>query len=187
MQTRKHIVRSHKTRRRNWQRGAAMAEMALLAPVMILMWVGIDYFRSGYARRLQALADSHKEAWTRAYSNDGSCFANKEPWAGFTGENDPTDPSNTGEKGAQASSAFQGNTSSSMFMYAHANVQTSWSTKAAKFDGGSVGNMNAGTYVACNEVVPATNAESGKGSGGYDQYADQNVLTPLWDFVKSLF
>ena len=183
-------MRAHnkmKRPRKNRQRGAAMAEMALLAPVMILMWVGIDYFRSGYARRLQALADSHKSAWAMAVSNDGSCFANKEPWAGFTGENDATDPANTGEKGSQAASAFQGNTSSSMFMYAHANVQTSWKTRAAKFDGNSVGQMNAGTYVACNEVVPATNAESGKGSGGYSDFADQNVLQPLWDFVKSLF
>jgi hypothetical protein len=173
--------------RRNRQRGAAMAEMVLLAPVMILMWVGIDYFRSGYARRLQAIADSHQKAWQLAYSNDGSCFSSKEPWAGFTGENDATNPSNTGEKGAEAATTFGGKTSSSLFLYAHANVQTSWKTRAAHFDGDSVGSMNAGTYVACNEVVPATNAESGKGSNGYDQFADQNVLTPLWDFVRSLF
>ncbi len=166
-----------------------MAEMVLLAPVMILMWVGIDYFRSGYSRRLQAIAESHEKAWALAYSNDGSCFANKEPWAGFTGENDATDPANTGEQGAQASSIFSGKTSSSMFQYAHANVQTSWKTRAARFDGNSVGSMNAGTYVACNEVVPATNAASGIGSanGGGDKFADQNVLTPLWDFVRSLF
>jgi hypothetical protein len=160
-----------------------MAEMALLAPVMILMWVGIDYFRSGYARRLQAIADSHKAAWTSAYSNDGSCFANKEAWAGFTGENDPTDASNTGEKGSQAAGAFQGNTSSSMFIYAHANYQGSMKTKSAHFDGDSVGDVKGGTFVICNEVVPATN----RASGGSDRYADQDVLTPLVDFVKSLF
>jgi len=163
-----------------------MAEMVLLAPVMILMWVGIDYFRSGYARRLEAINESHGKAWALAYSNDGSCFANKEPWAGFGGENDAQDPANTGDQGAQASSAFSGNTKSSMFEYAHANVQTSWKTRVARWDG-SQGSMNAGTYVACNEVVPATNADSGKGSSGYSQYADQDVLTPLWDFVRSLF
>lgn len=172
---------------RRRQRGAAMAEMVLLAPVMILMWVGIDYFRSGYARRLEAIAQSHKSAWALAYSNDGSCFKNKEPWTGFTGENDATDPSNTGEEGSKAASTFGGSTSSSMFEYAHANVQTSWSTRAAHFDGDAVGSMKGGTYIACNEVVPATNAESGIGSGGYDKYADQNVLTPLWNFVRSLF
>lgn len=172
---------------RKRQRGAAMAEMVLLAPVMILMWVGIDYFRSGYARRLDAIAQSHAKAWASAYSNDGSCFQNKEPWAGFTGENDATDPGNTGEEGSQASSTFQSGTKSSMFEYAHANVQVTMSTKAAHFQGDAVGSMHGGTYVACNEVVPATNAESGEGSGGYDKYADQNVLTPLWDFVRSLF
>jgi hypothetical protein len=165
-----------------------MAEMVLLAPVMILMWVGIDYFRSGYARRLEAINQSHAAAWKKAYSNDGSCFANKEPWSGFTGENDSTSASNTGEEGSQASSAFGGKTSSSMFMYAHANVSATVKTKAAHFDNESVGNLSGGTYVACNEVVPATNAESGIGSGNSpSKFADQDVLTPLWDFVKSLF
>jgi len=162
------------SRIRNRQRGAAMAEMVLLAPVMILMWVGIDYFRSGYARRLEAISESQRKAWAAAYSNDGSCFANKEPWAGFSGENDATNPSNTGEKGSQAASAFGGNTSSSMFMYAHANVQATWSTRGARFAGGAKGSLHGGTYVACDEVVPSATG-------------DQNVLTPLWDFVRSLF
>lgn len=161
--------------RRNRQRGAAMTEMVLLAPVMILMWVGIDYFRSGYARRLEAIADSHQKAWALAYSNDGSCFANKEPWAGFTGENNATDAANTGEKGAEASGIFGGNTSSSMFQYAHANIGSQMTTRKARWDGNAVGTVRGGTYIACNEVVP--------GGGG----ADQNVLTPLWDFVKSIF
>ena len=62
-----------------------------------------------------------------------------------------------------------------MFMYGHANVSQQWSTKKARWDG-SVGSVKGGTYVTCNEVVP----------GGGD-YADQNVLTPLWDFVKNIF
>jgi hypothetical protein len=162
--------------RKNHQRGVAMAEMVLLAPVMILMWYGIDYFRSGYARRLEAIAESHKKAWALASSNDGTCFANKEPWAGFTGENNAADPANTSPDGAQAAQQFGGNTSSSMFMYAHANVASEWKTHAARFDGNKVGSLKAGTYIACNEVVP-----DGKNFG------DQNVLTPLWDFVRSLF
>jgi hypothetical protein len=159
---------------RNRQRGAAMAEMVLLAPVMILMWVGIDYFRSGYARRLEAISESHRKAWAAAYSNDGSCFANKEPWAGFTGENDAMNSANTGEKGAEAATAFSGNTSSSMFMYAHTNINSTWSTRGARWEGGAKGSVKGGTYIACNEVVP-------NGS------SDQNVLTPLWDFVRNLF
>lgn len=157
-------------RRRNRQRGAAMAEMVILAPVMILMWFGIDYFRSGYARRLEALADSHKRAWALAYSNDGSCFANKEPWSGFTGE--AAAQVAGGGLGTEAVETFKSKTSSSMFMYAHANVQATWSTKAARFQGNAVGAVRGGTYVACNEVVPK---------------ADQDVITPLYDFVRSLF
>ena len=71
------------------------------------MWVGIDYFRSGYARRLETLAKSHEAAWKLAYSNDGSCFANKEAWAGFSGENNVTDASNVGDKGSEATSDFR--------------------------------------------------------------------------------
>jgi hypothetical protein len=160
-------------------KGAAMAEMVLLAPVMITMWVGIDYFRSGYSRRLETLARSHEVAWKLAYSNDGSCFANKEGWAGFGGENDVTDASNVGEKGAEATNKFSSSTSSSMFMYAHANVGAQMGTKAALFDAGSVGNVKGGMYITCNEVVPKTSSS--------DKYADQNVLTPLWDFVSSIF
>src|SRR5438093_1233554 len=138
--------------------------MVLLAPVMILMWVGIDYFRAGYARRLESLKKAHEVAWKLAYSNDGSCFANKEFVAGFTGESNITDASNVGEKGSEATNSFSGSTSSSMFMYAHANVGAKMHTKAALFDGGAVGSVGGGMYITCNEVVPATNSESGIGS-----------------------
>ena len=164
--------------RRPRQRGAAMAEMVLLAPVMITMWIGIDYFRSGYARRLETLAQAHQKAWTLAYSNDGSCFANKEFFAGFTGENDPTDASNTGDKGSEAAQAFTSSTSSSMFMYAHANVSASMALTAGRSDALSGGNVKGGMYITCNEVVPVATSS--------DKYADQNVLTPLWDFVSNL-
>jgi hypothetical protein len=182
VQVHKRMVRSHKSR----QRGAAMAEMAILAPVMITMWIGIDYFRSGYARRLEAIAQSHAQAWRLAYSNDGSCFANKEPWAGFSGENDIN---NTGEKGAQAGAAFQSNTSSSMFSYAHASVSATMPTRAARWDGGSAGEVKGGTYILCNEVVPATSTLAGRGSStdGKDRFADQDVLRPLWSWISSLF
>jgi hypothetical protein len=156
-----------------------MAEMVLLAPVMITMWVGIDYFRSGYTRRLETLAKSHDVAWKLAYSNDGSCFANKEAWAGFGGENSVTDASNVGDKGSEATSDFQGSTSSSMFMYAHANVSATLDTNKARFDGDSVGSVKGGMFITCNEVVPKTSSS--------DKFADQNVLTPLWDFVSSIF
>jgi hypothetical protein len=164
-----------------------MAEMVLLAPIMILMWIGIDYFRAGWARRLDAIARSHAQAWTLAYSNDGSCFKAKEPWAGFTGENNAYDPNNTGEKGSQAAQTFGGNTSSSLFMYAHASVMADQKTGDARWVGGSGGSVYGGTYVACNEVVPATNAESKIGSNGGGKFDDQDVITPLWDFIRSLF
>jgi hypothetical protein len=160
-----------KRARKNRQRGAAMAELCLLAPVMILMWIGIDYFRSGYARRLDALAQSHAAAWKLAYSNDMSCFAGKSPISGFTGGGQ-LDPASAGQDAANATNTFSNNSSSSMFFYAHANIASSVNTKDARWGGGAPGSVHGATFIACNEVVPDD---------------DQNVITPLWDFVKSLF
>ncbi|HZS40533.1 MAG TPA: hypothetical protein VFF06_27060 [Polyangia bacterium] len=149
-----------------------MAELCLLAPVMILMWIGIDYFRSGYARRLDALAQSHKAAWKLAYSNDMSCFSGRSPLSGFTAGNPDLDPSAAGADAQNATNTFSSNSSSSMFFYAHANVPATVATKDARWGGGSPGQLHGATFIACNEVVPDD---------------DQNVITPLWDFVRSLF
>jgi hypothetical protein len=154
-----------------------MVEVVLLVPVMILMWIGIDYFRSGYARRLDALGRSQAAAWKLAYSNDGSCFANKEFFAGFLGDNDP---SNIGGMGTDASNTYKSNTSSSMFLYAHANIEATAATHKAHFEGDRAGEVKGSTYIACDEVVPIANSDA-------TQYDDQNVLTPLWDFVSSIF
>jgi Flp pilus assembly protein TadG len=175
-------MRAHKTHTRHLmrarhrrQKGAAMAEMCIVLPLLILMWFGIDYFRSGYARRLQAIAESHQKAWALAYSNDGSCYSasGNESSPGNSGQNDPYDAGNTGTKGSQAATAFSQNSSSSMFRYGHANVQTNWKTRAARFQEGAVGNLPAGTYVACDEIVP-------------QKSDDQNVFGPLLSFIGGI-
>ncbi len=63
------------TRRARWPRtrGAALVETAVLAPILILTWIGIDYFRASYARRMHALSVAYDRAWTRAFALDGSC------------------------------------------------------------------------------------------------------------------
>jgi len=168
-----------------------MAELCLLAPIMILMWIGIDYFRSGYARRLDALALSHAKAWKLAYSNDGSCFKSglSGAWQGLTGGNPDLETASTGGDGSAAADTFKSNTSSSMFMYGHAYVTGQEASKQAHWIGGEGGkNLQGSTFITCNEVVPATNAESAIGStGSPDKYADQDVIKPLWDFIRNLF
>jgi hypothetical protein len=158
-----------------------MAELVLLAPVMITMWIGIDYFRAGYARRLDALAKAEGAAWKLASSNDGSCFGSQEAFAGFMGSNDATNANNVSQDGADAVSSFQGKTSSSVFKYAHAKVEMTEKTTAAHFDSDAVGQVKGGMFITCNEVVPLNT------SGGAGQFADQDVLTPVLDWVKSLF
>ena len=162
-------MRQLQNTRRSRQRGAAMVEMVIVMPFLLTLWMGIEYFRAGYLRRLDALSRAQVTAWSLAMSNDGSCFANKEPWAGFTGENDP---GSTGKDGADASSTFKSHTSSSMFLYAHARAYTSVSTKKAPWAQMATGQVHGASYVTCNEVVPKD---------------DQNVLDPVASFVRSLF
>jgi hypothetical protein len=137
---------------------------------MILLWVGVDYFRVGYTRRLQSLGDARAAAWKAAYSNDGSCFAGGGPLPGLSGaglglvdgNGNPVDP---GPKFAATSS---------MFMYGTAHA-----TGQAKVTNGSLSAaMRSEAFITCNEVVPDAKK---------DAYADQNVGQPLWDFVKSFF
>lgn len=148
-----------------------MVEVVVMLPVMILLWAGVDYFRAAYSRKMDSLMRAEMTAWKQAYSNDGSCFANKEPWSGFTGE---LSVASVGDDGATISDATKGSTTNSLFIYAHANVQVEQSTLAPRWGSGTAVMVRGGSYMACNEVVPASDK-------------DQDVLTPLWDFVKSIF
>jgi hypothetical protein len=148
-----------------------MAEMCLAAPVLILLWIGVDYFRTGYTRRLQTLSDAHAQAWKSAYSNDGSCFAGGGPWPGITGSSlGLSDGSgNTVDPGPAMSAT------SSMFMYATAHG----SGQATVSNGRWSAQLTSEAFITCDEVVPDA-SKSGTG-------ADQNVVRPLWDFAKSFF
>jgi hypothetical protein len=173
------------------QKGAAMAEVVILLPVMILMWAGIDYFRRGYLRRMEAQHRSQTAAWALAFSNTGACFADHNTFQGFTDFfNDPA--STNGNSDAQtAVTKFSGSNTSSMFLYGHANVEKQLTTDRVSWLDGSGGTVKGSTFIACNEVVPAAFYSAAKSranpSATYDQYADQNVLSPLIDFVKSFF
>jgi hypothetical protein len=151
-----------------------MAEFVVAIPVMLTLWFGVAYFRQGYARRLQALSDAHADAWTRAYSNDGSCFkSGAGPFAGWTDAQNQAGAITDGNGGSlDPGAAFSG--TSSAFMYGTARSSAK-RTLGAGLGGGSV---SADIFVTCNEVVPVDHP---------DPYADQNVVAPLWDFVKSFF
>ncbi len=149
-----------------------MVEVVILLPVMLLMWAGIDYFRAGYVRRLQAMQMAQTAGWKSAMSNDGSCFSQKESWAGFSGSNDPT--AGTGS----AASTFIGGTGSSLFQYGHAKTQQQLSTTAATFNSNAVSTLTAGFYVTCDEVVPVDNSSN--------SFADSDVFTPLKSYISSL-
>ena len=148
-----------------------MAEICLAAPVMILLWVGVDYFRVGYARRLQTLSDAHAAAWQKAYSNDGSCFkAGGAPWQGFTGGTNTIVDGN----GNTIDPAQKFSGTSSMFIYGTTRASANASVSNAYWSA----QMTSESFITCNELVPDTSN---------DKYADQNVITPLWDVVKSFF
>ena len=143
-------------------RGAAMTEMLIGLPVIILLWAGVNYFRVGYARRLETMNTSHAEAWAKAYSNDGSCYAGAGPFPGFTSEMGqmPSDSSGNG---------IDKSVTSSMLMYGIAHGPKSLTVSDSRFSA----TVSSNTTITCNEVVPK--AEE-----------DRNVLTPLVDFIKSM-
>lgn len=129
-----------KTRRRRWQRtrATAMTEFLVGLPVLILLWAGIDYFRQGWARRLETMSQSHAEAWEKAYSNDGTCFGGAKPWGGFT-DNAGSMPSGVTDK-----------SDSSIFKYNVARSSKSMAVTSSRWSG----NVVSSTTVTCNEVVP---------------------------------
>jgi hypothetical protein len=152
------------TMQRRWRRrtrGAAMTEFLVGLPVMVLLWVGVNYFRQGFVRRMETMNQSHSTAWQKAYSNDGSCYAGGGPFPGWT-EPLSNMPADNGGEGLDKKF------SSSMFMYGVARGPKSMATTSSRFSG----HVSSNTTITCNEVVPAKDA-------------DRNVLTPLADFVRS--
>lgn len=141
-------------------RGTAMTEMLIGLPVIIILWAGVNYFRVGYARRLETMNTSHAEAWAKAYSNDGSCYSGGGPLPGFTSELGNL-PGDSGGKGIEK------NFDSSMFMYGIAHGPKSLAVNDSRWSATVASN----TTITCNEVVPTD---------------DRNVLTPLVDFIKSM-
>jgi hypothetical protein len=146
--------------RRRRTRGVAMTEFLVGLPMIITLWAGVDYFRRGYARRLDTLNQSHSEAWAKAYSNDGSCFGGGSAWGGWS-ENSSSMPDGNGD-GQKLDSKF----SSTIFMYNTARSTKSLSASNAYWSA----TVKSSTTVTCNEVVPTD---------------DRDVLTPLADFIKS--
>jgi hypothetical protein len=146
-----------------------MTEMIISLPILMSMWFGLDYFRAGYVKRLETLAQSHAEAWNLAHDNSGRCFAGRSPISGFT------DALDMDQVGGDAVGQFSQNagTSSSMFFYGHASSRKTLSTRGSRYLGLSSVTLSGGTYLTCNEVVPAADK-------------DQDVLTPLMELVKSL-
>ena len=148
------------TTRRTKQRGAAMTEMLVGLPVIIILWAGVNYFRMGYARRLETMNQSHAEAWSKAYSNDGSCYAGGGPFPGFTNEMGDMPGDGNGK-------SIEKNFDSSMFMYGVAHGPKQMAASSSRWSA----TVKSNTTITCNEVVPKD---------------DRNVLTPLVDFIKSM-
>ena len=150
------------TKKRRWRqsRGVAMTEFLVGLPMIILLWAGVDYFRVGYAKRLETLNMSHSEAWAKAYSNDGSCYGGAGPWGGWTSSNSQM-PDGNGD-GQGLDKKFN----STMFMYNTARSTEQLPVTSARWSA----TVASSTTITCNEVVPTD---------------DRNVLTPLVDFIKS--
>lgn len=149
------------------QRGAAMAELCLLAPLLILVWQGVDYFRSAYARLLQTNSDAQAQAWEKAYSNDGSCFRGGAPWSGVSSGAGPAMPQD--QKGEE----LHRRATSSAFRYGTVRVRKTRPLPRAGWRTGA-GHVAAEMFLTCNESVAGPSADS-------------DLAKPLWDFLQSWF
>src|SRR4051812_34648075 len=153
-------MRAAMSKRWRRTRGVAMTEFLVGLPMMILLWAGVDYFRTAYAHRLDTMSFSHSAAWAKAYSNDGSCYGGSSPWGGWTGSNSQM-PDGNGD-GQSLDRKFD----STMFMYNTARSTKSPPVTSARWSA----TVASSTTITCNEVVPTD---------------DRNVLAPLVDFIKS--
>jgi hypothetical protein len=126
--------------RRRWRRtrAVAMTEFLVVLPMLVLLWAGVDYFRQGFARRLETMSQSHAEAWEKAYSNDGTCFGGAKPWDGFT------------KSSGSMPSGITDKSDSSIFKYNVARSSKSMALTSSRWSG----NVVSSTTVTCNEVVP---------------------------------
>jgi hypothetical protein len=57
--------------RRRRARGTAMVELAIVAPLLVLVWASINHFRNSYLMAQQVLHESRMQAW--AYATSGKC------------------------------------------------------------------------------------------------------------------
>ncbi len=62
-----------KTRRPRWtrNRGTAMVELAIVSPIIVLVWASIDYFRNDFLLAQQKMHESRTVAWS--YATAGKC------------------------------------------------------------------------------------------------------------------
>lgn len=143
-----------------------MTEFLVGLPMMILLWAGVDYFRVAYAIRLNTLNLSHAEAWEKAYSNDGTCFAGGKPWDGFTKGTNGQNPS-SGLPTSKNGDTLTGGLTSSLIMYNIATSKKSATVTSSRW----TATVASSTAVTCDEVVPKD---------------DRDVVAPLADLIKSI-
>ena len=127
------------------QRGAIMLEFLIIIPAAMLMFYGIDYFRSTFVRRLTALNQSQATAWHLASSNDGSCYTSNETWVDRSSTTNPLN--NASRSGSAASGTYAGQTGSTMFKYNHTDQHVSMATKQAMWNGNATGKKVRGRHV----------------------------------------
>jgi hypothetical protein len=135
-----------------------MVEATVLAPILILLWMGVDYFRAAYTRRMQALSMASHDAWKRSEAADGSCFtAAQEPKPRVF-----VDMLESLAAGGPFASMVRGAVERYVdtrpawaFRRGHVEIEVSVATRRARWGGGPSAVVTGGMYLPCNEVVPS--------------------------------
>jgi hypothetical protein len=154
--------------RRRWRhsRGAALVETCVLAPILILMWIGIDYFRASYARRLRTLSVAYGRAWTRAFARDGSCQRGSTPDSVHA----LLDGAVSGDERAQVRGAIDVYVASRpawAFRGGYVDERVTLATDGARWGGGAGVTVTGGAFLPCNEMVPVPDRDVESAVGSY--------------------
>ena len=133
--------------RRN--RGTAMAELVIVAPMIIIVWASINHFRNQYLMAQQVLHESRTQAW--AWATSGQCRHQLLP--------SPLMAENFGSFGAEAIASFEALPGHGSILNGTATVDAKVgrpgpsSTSGFSFLTGGA-QIGGRTFLHCNDELP---------------------------------
>lgn len=145
-------MKTKRVRRQSRQRGTAMVELAIIAPLLIFTWAAINHFRIQYLMAQQVMHESRTEAW--AHATSGKCDTTMIPSAIATAS-----LASLGTIGDETMAAYLilPETMRGSFLEATSSIDARVGRTAAQEQGGYGFHSNeigGRTFLHCNDKLP---------------------------------